>query len=88
MHYMTAARRLINQIDPRLLHVTCTAHLFHNCTEKVRAHFSDVDNLIARVKSAVVKNKDRKELFAVILLPLAYGSLAGQATGQATGQAG
>ena len=58
---MTAAGRLLKQIYPRLLHVTCAAHLLHNCTKKVRAHFSDVDNLITRVK-----NKDRKELFATI----------------------
>ena len=46
-----------------------TAHLLHNCTEKVRAHFSDVDNLIARAMSAVFKNKDRKKFFAAIGYP-------------------
>jgi len=67
--YMTAAGRLLQQLYPRLFHVTCTAHLLHNCAEKVRAYFSDVDDLIATVKAATVRSKDRKELFASIGYP-------------------
>jgi len=66
---MTAAGRLLQQLYPRLFHVTCTAHLLHNCAEKVRAYFSDVDDLIATVKAATVRSKDRKELFASIGYP-------------------
>ena len=33
--YMTAAGCLLKQIYPRLFHATCTAHLLHNCTEKL-----------------------------------------------------
>ena len=67
--YMTAAGRLLQQLYTRLFHVTCTAHLLHNCAEKVRAYFSDVDDLIATVKAATVRSKDRKELFASIGYP-------------------
>jgi len=67
--YMTAAGRLLQQLYPRLFHITCTAHLLHNCAEKVRAYFSDVDDLIATVKAATVRSKDRKELFASIGYP-------------------
>ena len=63
---MTAAGRLLKQIHSRRLHVMCTAHLLHTRAEKVRAHFSDVDNLIVKLNSAVVKNKDRKKFFAAI----------------------
>jgi hypothetical protein len=67
--YMTAAGNVLRQLYPRLFHVTCAAHLLHNCAEKVRAYFSDVDAAIAAVKASTVKNKDRKELFADIGYP-------------------
>ena len=67
--YMTAAGQLLQQLYPRLFHVTCTAHLLHSCAEKVRAYFSDMDDLIATVKAATVRSKDRKELFASIGYP-------------------
>lgn len=67
--YMTAAGDLLQQLYPRLFHVTCTAHLLHNCAEKVRSFFNDVDDLIASVKAATVRSKDRKECFASIGYP-------------------
>ena len=67
--YMTAAGPLLQQLYPRLVHVTCTAQLLQNCAEKVRAYFSDVDDLIATMKAATVRSKDRKELFASIGYP-------------------
>ena len=68
-HYMTAAGWLLQQLYPRLFHVTCTAHLPHNCAEKVRAYVFDVDDLIGTMKAATVRSKDRKELFASIGYP-------------------
>ena len=39
----TAALKILY---PQLLHITCMAHLLHNCAERVRGHFkTDVDNL-------------------------------------------
>ena len=35
VRYMTAAGCLLKKIYPRLFHVTCTAHLLHNCADKV-----------------------------------------------------
>ena len=67
--YMTAAGEILQQLYPRLFHVTCVAHLLHNCAEKVRAYFSDVDDLIANVKAATVRCKDRKECFREIGYP-------------------
>ena len=40
-----------------------------NCAEKVRCHFGDVDNLIARVKAVTVQNQNRRERFASIGTP-------------------
>ena len=46
-----------------------TAHMLHNCAEKVRSYFTEVDNLVARVKAATVKNKTRRSLFKDIGSP-------------------
>ena len=67
--YMTAAGKLLQQLYPRLFHITCMAHLLHNCAEKVRACFNVVDDLIASVKAATVRSEDRKELFVAIGYP-------------------
>ena len=48
---------------PRLFHVTCLAHMLHNRAEKVRGAFTDVDNLVARVKATTIKNKSRQAKF-------------------------
>ena len=34
------------------------AHLLHKCAMKVRFHFQDVDQLIAKDKSVAIKNKN------------------------------
>ena len=45
--------------------------MMHNCAERVRSYFTDVDvnNLIARVKAVIVKNKTRRALFTEIGSP-------------------
>ena len=67
--YMTACTTTLKLLYPRLFHVTCMAHLLHNCAEKVRGQFADVDNLIARVKAVTVNNKTRRSQFAKIGSP-------------------
>ena len=42
------------------MHVNCVAHLLHNCAKRVRAHFKTIDEVIATIKAATIKNKDRK----------------------------
>lgn len=64
--YMKSAGRTLKILYTNLFHVTCTAHLIHNCAMRVREHFDDVDNLIARVKAATVKNKKHRALFNCI----------------------
>ena len=56
--YMTACTAALKLLYPRLFHVTCMAHLLHNCAEKVRSHLQQADNLIAKVKVVTVKNKN------------------------------
>ena len=65
---MTACTATLKVLYPRLFQVTCLAHMLHNCAEKVRGAFADVDNLVARVKAAT-KNKSRQAQFKHIGSP-------------------
>ena len=60
---------MLQQLYPFLSHVACVAHLLHNCAEKVRAYFDDVDRLISSVKAATEKNASRRNLFSNVGLP-------------------
>ena len=57
---MVAARAILKSLYPKLLHVSCKAHLLHNSAEKVKSHFEHDDQQIAKVISATVKNKTRQ----------------------------
>ena len=37
--YMFLAGKTLKELYPSLMHVTCVAHLLHNCAMRVRAHF-------------------------------------------------
>ena len=59
--YMSSAGKTLKELYPSLMHVTCVAHLLHNCAMRVRAHFKNIDEVIATIKAATIKNKDRKK---------------------------
>ena len=61
--YVLKAGDTLKIMYRRLLHVTCTAHLLHNCAVRIRAHFKANDNLISSIKAATIKNKHRRSLF-------------------------
>ena len=67
--YMTTTTQSLKMLYLRLFHIICIAHLLHDCAEKVRSHFQDVDELIATVKAATVKNKYRRNKFDKIGSP-------------------
>ena len=56
--YTSSAGKTLKELYPSLIHVTCVAHLLHNCAMRVRAHFKNIDEVIA-----TIKNKDRKKDF-------------------------
>ena len=69
---MTDAARymsLVKELYSSLMHVNCVAHLLHNCAIRVRAHFKDFDEVIATIKAATIKNKDRQKDFHDVGLP-------------------
>ena len=45
------------------MHVNCVARLQHNCAMRVRAHFKNIDEVIATIKAATIKNKNRNKGF-------------------------
>ena len=62
---MSLAGKTLKELYPSLMHVNCVAHLPHNCAMRVRAHFKNIDEVIAKIK-----NKDRKKDFHDAGLPL------------------
>ena len=76
---MIAAGITLKSLYPKLFHVTCVAHLLHNCAMKITSHFEDVDQLIANVKAVTIKNKTRQAKLSSIgyppqLVPTRWGS--------------
>ena len=67
--YMIAAGITLKFLYSKLFHVTCVAHLLHNCAMKIKSHFEDVNQLIAKVKAAPIKNKTRQAKFSAIGYP-------------------
>ena len=59
--YMFLAGKTLKDLHPFLMHVTCVAHLLHNCAIRVRAYFKNIDEIIATIKAATIKNKDRRK---------------------------
>ena len=76
---MVAAGALLKSLYPTLFHATCAAHLLHNCAIKVRSHFQDADQLIAKFKLVSVKNNTRQARFTTISHPLSLPLQDGKA---------
>ena len=67
--YRSLAGKTLKELYSSLMHVTCIVHLLHNCAMRVRAHFKNIDEIIATIKAAIIKNKDRKKDFHDAGLP-------------------
>ena len=63
---MIAAGITLKSLYPKLFDVTCVAHLLHICAMKIKSHFEDVDQLIAKTKAVTIKNKTRQAKFSAI----------------------
>ena len=66
---MSLAEKTLKKLYPSLMHVTCVAHLLHNCAMRVRAHFKNIDEVIATIKAATIKYNDCKKDFHDADLP-------------------
>ena len=56
--HMSSAGKTLKELYPFLMHVNSVAHLLYNCAMRVRAHFKNIDEVIATIKAATIKNKD------------------------------
>ena len=61
--YMYLAGKTLKNLYPTLMNVDCVAHLLHDCAMRVRAHYKNIDEVIATIKAATMKNNDRKKDF-------------------------
>ena len=66
---MSLAGKTLKELYSSLMHVTCVAHLLHNCTMHVCAHFKNIDEVIATINAVTIKNKDHKKDFHDAGLP-------------------
>ena len=66
---MIAAGITLKSLYPKLFYLTCVAHLMHNCAVKIKSHFEDVDQLIAKVKAVTIQNKTKLAEFSAIDYP-------------------
>ena len=67
--YMSLAAKTLKELYPTLIQVTCIAHLPHNSTIRVCAFIKNIDDVVATIKAATIKNKDRKNDFREAGLP-------------------
>ena len=67
--YTSLAGKTLKKLYPSLMHDNCVGHILHNCAMRVRAHFKNIDKVIATIKAATIKNKDRK-IFMMLVCQL------------------
>ena len=51
--YMSSAGKTLKELYPSLMHVTCVAHLLHNCAMRVRAHFKNIVTLVLVLRGSL-----------------------------------
>lgn len=61
--YMKKAGVILNGLYPKMVHVTCVAHAFHNVAETVRREFPIVDKFIAEASKIFRKAPKRIQKF-------------------------
>ena len=61
--YMSLAGKALKELYLSLMHINYVAHLLLNYAMHVRAHFKNIDEVIATIKAATIKSKDRKKDF-------------------------
>jgi len=61
--YMVKAASAIKVFYPKVLHLMCLAHGLHGIPEKIRSLFSDVDYMIASIKTVFLKAPSMIQIF-------------------------
>jgi hypothetical protein len=63
--YMIKAAKAIQLLYPKMIHVTCLAHVLHRVAEEVHGSYPEVDQLIANGKKIFIKSPLRVQKFKV-----------------------
>ena len=63
---MVDAGAILKSLHPKLFRVICVIYCFQNCATKVKSHFEDVNQLIAKAQSATAKKKTRLAKFSTV----------------------
>jgi hypothetical protein len=61
--YMLKCGRHLKVFYPKIVHITCLAHMLNLVAETIRRSYEDVDGLIANVKKIFVKAPLRVEVY-------------------------
>ena len=61
--YALKVGRILKEMIPGLMHVTCICHALHNLCESIRDANSVVNDCIVLLKKLLVKNKANKDLY-------------------------
>ena len=59
--YMSLAIKTLKKLNPSLMYITCIAHLLQNCSMRVHGYFKNIDDKVATIKAATIRNKYRKK---------------------------
>ncbi|KAF7685821.1 hypothetical protein CDIK_3432 [Cucumispora dikerogammari] len=64
--YIKKSKVVLNPLFPNIRHLTCIAHLSHNCAMQIKSFYKHVDHLIFSIKSSTFKNNTRKQMFICV----------------------
>lgn len=67
--YMTKAFKEITKLHKNFFHVTCLAHLLHNCCMRIKTYYENIDKCISSIKAITIKNKTNSNKFNSIGKP-------------------
>lgn len=67
--YMVKSASHFKCSNEKFIHVECLAHLVHNCAMRIKAYYTEVNDLISAIQAATIKCKSRIRLFESIMLP-------------------
>jgi hypothetical protein len=74
--YMIKVAKALQLLYPKMIHVTCLAHVLHRVAEEVRGSYSEGDQLIENGKKIFIKSPLRVQKFKEEALSTAPSSTA------------
>lgn len=67
--YMVKAGKMLKLKYKDLFHITCFAHLLHNCAAKVQLSYNAVNDLISSMRMCLLRSAERLSKFETIEIP-------------------